>query len=40
LATCVGNLVYKCNEVYRSKNGEDLFKATNETGNIGSGLVS
>jgi len=31
LATCVGDLVYKCNEVYRSKNGEDLFKATNET---------
>ncbi len=31
LATRVGDLVYKCNEVYRSKNGEDLFKATNET---------
>jgi hypothetical protein len=31
LATDVGGLVYKCNEVFRSKNGEDVFKATNET---------
>jgi hypothetical protein len=31
LATIIGDLVYKHNEVYRSKNGNDLFKATNET---------
>jgi hypothetical protein len=31
LAISVGDLVYKYNEVYRGKNGEDLFKATNET---------
>lgn len=31
LAVSVGDLVYKCNEVYRAKNSTDLFKATNET---------
>ena len=31
LGDTVGELVYKCNEEYRAKNGEDIFKATNET---------
>ncbi len=31
LTTSIGELVYEHNEVYRSKNGEDLFKTTNET---------
>lgn len=31
LANNVGDLVYRCNEAYRSKQGDDLFKSTNET---------
>jgi len=27
----IGDLIYKCNETYRAKAGEDIFKATNET---------
>ena len=31
LAKGVGELIYRCNETYRAKVGEDMFKATNET---------
>ena len=27
----IGDLIYKCNEIYRGKADEDIFKATNET---------
>jgi len=30
-ANNIGTLIYESNEIYRSKKGEDLFKATNET---------
>ena len=31
LANGIGDLIYKCNEIFRAKAGEDVFKATNET---------
>ena len=31
MANGIGDLIYKCNETYRAKAGEDIFKATNET---------
>ncbi len=31
LANGIGDLIYKCNETYSAKIGEDIFKATNET---------
>src|SRR4030042_4834584 len=31
LANGIGDLIYKCNETYRAKAGEDIFKATNES---------
>jgi hypothetical protein len=31
LANGIGDLIYKCNETYRARAGEDIFKSTNET---------
>jgi hypothetical protein len=31
LANRIGDLIYKCNEIFHAKAGEDVFKATNET---------